>query len=242
MITAIRSELLRSVSGLSLWAVYLLTIMVPVAVFSPNDSLAVIDEADPGMATARLLAPLAWSFVYAGFIGAYAVTREYYYDSMDRTLVELGFLRAFWGKLIAGSIMAMVLAICMFCIWTIVAFFILNQHGLPLTLTAEVWRIYGGALLGVFLGAIIGGAIGWITRNYYLGAIIVLAFPLAIEFAWLGSSPGVAKFSLGLSLAALSVPGFKNELLEMAPAMGIACVWAAGLVVLAWFLGRRRVS
>ncbi|WP_130178137.1 hypothetical protein [Cryobacterium sp. SO1] len=87
MISAIRSESLRSVSGLSLSAVYLLAIIVPVVVLTSDHSLTDLDGLSAGAATAQLLQPLAWSFITASFVGAYTVTREYYYESMDRTLV-----------------------------------------------------------------------------------------------------------------------------------------------------------
>ncbi|AXL13483.1 ABC transporter permease [Microbacterium foliorum] len=242
MISAIRSEAVRSVSGLSLWAVYVLAVFVPVVVLSSDRTLTDLSGLSSGAATAQLLQPLAWSFITAAFVGAYAVTREYYYASMDRTLTELGYSRAFRGKMIAGLMTAIALALCMFALWTVVVYFILNQEGLVLNIDEAAVRIYAGALLGVIMGAFVGGAVGWISRNYYIGAAIVLAFPIGVEFALLGTSPDVARFSPGMTIAALSVPEYKDRLLEFAPAVSVAGAWTVGLVLLAWFVARRRVA
>lgn len=242
MISVIRSESLRSVSGRSLYAVYILAIFIPVVVLSSDQSLTDLTGLDAGAATAQLLQPLAWSFITAAFAGAYTVTREYYYESMDRTLTELGYLRAFWGKMVAGLIATVALALCTFAIWTGVVFVMLKQAGLALSIDEAGLRIYAGALVGVMLGALVGGAVGWISHNYYLGAAVVLGLPIGVEFALLGTSPEVARFSPGMAIAALSVPGYKDHLLEFAPAAGIAAAWTVGFVLVAWFVGRRRVS
>lgn len=95
MRNAIRSEALRAVSGLSVLPVYLVALLMPVFVLVSDGSRFEFAGVDPGTATGRLLEPLAWSVVSAAFVGAYSVTREYYYGSMDRTLTGVGFRRAF---------------------------------------------------------------------------------------------------------------------------------------------------
>lgn len=242
MRNAIRSELLRSVSGLSILAVYFVALLMPAFVLFSDGSRFGLAGLDDGEATTRLLEPLAWSVISAAFVGAYAVTREYYYSSMERTLVEVGFRRAFLGKLVAGALIAVALAVGVFALWTAGISIMLVQDGLMLALTPEAWCIYAGALAGVILGALIGGAIGWITRNYYATAALVLLFPMAVEFGLLRTAPEVAKFSPGLAIAALRVPGYQDRLLELAPALGIALAWTIGLVALAWVSGRRRVA
>lgn len=236
---AIRSEVLRSVSGLSIWAVYLVALLMPAFVLFSDGSRFDLAGHDSGAATTRLLEPLAWSAISAAFVGAYAVTREYYYGSIDRTLTGVGFRRAFSGKLLAGAIISVALSVVVFVLWTVGIAFVLVQNGLVLTLTPGAWRIYAGALFGVILGALIGGAIGWITRNYYVTAAIVLVFPMVGEFALLRTAPEVARFSPGLALAALGVPGYQDRLLEFAPALAVALAWTVGLVAIAWVRGRR---
>jgi hypothetical protein len=242
MRSAIRSEVLRAVSGLSILPVYFIAILMPLFVLFSEGSRFDLAGLDAGAATVRLLEPLAWSAVAAAFVGAYGVTREYYYGSMDRTLTGVGFRRVFTGKLVAGALVAVALSSCIMVLWTVGVHFILIQDGLVLALTTDAWRLYAGALLGAVLGALVGGAIGWITRNYYVTAALVLAVPMAVEFALLRSAPEVARFSPGLALAALGGPGYQDRLLEFVPALGVALAWTLGLVALAWHRWRRAVA
>lgn len=238
----IGSEVLRSVSGLSALAVYLVALLIPVEVLVSDGSRFDLGGLDAATATVQLLQPLAWSAVAAAFVGAYAVTREYYYGSMDRTLTAVGFRRAFAGKMVSGALSAMVLSVGLSALWTTMVFLLLRQEGLPLALSADAWRIYGGAAAGAMLGALLGEAVGWISRNYYLAAGIVLLYPIAIELAMLRSVPDLARFSPGLALAALAAPGYEGALLEFLPALGVALAWTIALVALAWVRGRRRTA
>lgn len=238
----VRSEALRSVSGSSILAVYLVAVLMPVFVLFSDGSRFDLAGVDPAVATALLLEPLAWSAISAAFVGAYGVTRECYYGSMDRTLTGVGFPRAFSGKIVAGAVVAVALSVCIFVVWTVGVSVLLAQNGSTLALTGSAWRIYAGALVGVVLGAFIGGAIGWITRNYYVTAAIILVLPMVVEFALLRTAPELAKFSPGLVLAALGVPGYQDRLLEFVPALCLAVAWAAGLVAAAWGMGRRKVA
>lgn len=239
---AVRSEALRSVSGSSILAVYLVAVLMPVFVLFSDGSRFDLAGVDPAVATALLLEPLAWSAISAAFVGAYGVTRECYYGSMDRTLTGVGFPRAFSGKIVAGAVVAVALSVCIFVVWTVGVSVLLAQNGSTLALTGSAWRIYAGALVGVVLGAFIGGAIGWITRNYYVTAAIILVLPMVVEFALLRTAPELAKFSPGLVLAALGVPGYQDRLLEFVPALCLALLWAAGLVAAAWGMGRRKLA
>jgi hypothetical protein len=238
----VRSEALRSVSGSSILAVYLVAVLMPVFVLFSDGSRFDLAGVDPAVATALLLEPLAWSAISAAFVGAYGVTRECYYGSMDRTLTGAGFPRAFSGKIVAGAVVAVALSVCIFVVWTVGVSVFLAQNGSTLALTGSAWRIYAGALVGVVLGAFIGGAIGWITRNYYVTAAIILVLPMVVEFALLRTAPELAKFSPGLVLAALGVPGYQDRLLEFVPALCLALAWAAGLVAASWGMGRRKVA
>lgn len=242
MTNAIRSEVLRAVSGFSVLAVYLVALLMPAFVLVSDGSRFDLTGVDSGAATTRLLEPLAWIAISAAFVGAYGVTRECYYASMDRTLTGVGFRRAFAAKLIAGVVVALALSIGTFVLWTAGMSILLTRNGLELALTSDAWRIYAGALVGAVLGAIVGGAIGWLTRNYYATAAIILVLPMAVEFALLRTAPEVAKYSPGLALAALGVPGYQGRLLDFLPALAIGAVWAVGLVVIAWVRGRRRVA
>lgn len=237
---AIRAETLRSVSGLSILPVYLIALLMPAFVLFSDGSRFDFTALDSAASTFRLLEPLAWSVISAAFVGAYAVTREYYYGSMDRTLTAVGFRRAFAGKLVAGVLVAVALSVCVFVVWSVAMAVVLARNGMAFDLFPDAWRIYAGALAGAVLGAVVGGAIGWITRNYYLAAAIVLVLPMAVELALLRTAPEVARFSPGLAIAALGVPGYQDRLLDFAPALGVGMAWTLGLVAIAWYVGRRR--
>ncbi|MCK2037633.1 ABC transporter permease [Microbacterium sp. SSW1-49] len=242
MRNAIRSEVLRCVSGFSVLAVYLVAVLMPLFVLVSDGSRFDLAGVEPGSATVRLLEPLAWVAISAAFVGAYGVTRECYYTSIDRTLTAVGFARAFSAKLAAGVLVAVALSVCLFAVWTVGVTVLLGLDGMALVLTPDAWRIYAGALIGAVLGALIGGAIGWITRNYYVAAALVIVLPMAVEFALLRTAPDVAKFSPGLVLAALGVPGYQDALLGFVPALGLGVAWTFGLVAIAWLRGRKEAG
>lgn len=236
---AIRSEALRAVSGRSVVGVYLIAVLIPLFVLFSDGSRFDLAGLDSTAATARLLEPLAWSVISAAFVSAYAVTREYYYGSMDRTLTGAALRCVFAAKLVAGALVALVATVCVYTLWTAGITLVLADHGLLLAFTPETWRLYAGALVGTVLGALIGGAIGWITRNYYATAIILLVFPLALELPLLRTAPEFARLSPGMVIVALGIPGFQGRLLDFAPALGLGLVWTVALVAIAWFRSRR---
>lgn len=239
---AVMSEVLRAVSGYSLLAVHLVALLMPLFVLFSDGSRFAVSGLDPETASMRLLEPLAWTAISAAFVSAYGVTRESYYVSMDRTLTGVGFPRAFVGKLVAGALVAVALSLAMLVVWTLGVSILLSRNGMSLVLGPDAWRLFAGAMLGALLGSVIGGAVGWIARNYYVTAAVILLLPMAVEFALLRTAPDVARFSPGLTLVALGVPGYQGRLLEFAPAFGLALVWAVALVAVAWMRGRRRLS
>lgn len=236
----VRSEVLRSVSGLSVTAVYLVAVLMPVFVLFSDGTRFDLAGLDAGTATTRLLEPLAWCAVSAAFVGAYGVTRECYYGSLGRTLTSVALARAFWGKIIGGAAVGVGMVLGILVIWTLGASLVLARSGLALSWEPSAWRLYAGALLAAGLGAPIGAAVGWIVRNYYAAAALVIVVPLALEFALLRVAPEVARFSPGLALAALSVPGRQGRMLEFGPALGVGLAWSVLLIAAAWLVAARR--
>jgi hypothetical protein len=241
VIGVIRAELLRARSGRNTLAVLLFIVFVPFIVLTSDDTLDRVASLDADTATALVLAPLAWSFVAAAFAGAFASTREFYYHSMSRTIALTGFRRAFVAKAFAAVAVALVFSVLGVVVWTGAMAVILGVNGLTLTPTpAAAWTVLG-AILGALLGAVMGAGIGWIVANYYAGAAITLAGPLAFEMVALASAPDVARFSPGLALAALASPQDRAGLLSPGLGFLIALGWALALTVVAWFVGRRRL-
>ena len=241
MIGVIRAELLRAHSGRNTLAVLVFIVFVPFIVLTSDDTLDRLPSLDADAATALVLSPLAWSFVAAAFAGAFAPTREFYYGSMSRTIALVGFRRAFVGKAVAAVGTALALTILGVVVWTGAMAVVLGVNGLALTPTPATAGTVLGALLGGLLGAIMGAAIGWIVANYYAGAAITLAGPLAFEMVALASAPDTARFSPGLALAALASPPDRPGLLSPWLGLLVAVGWTLVLTLTAWFVGRRRL-
>jgi hypothetical protein len=240
MIGAIRAELLRSLSGRTVLGAIALTVLVPNMVLtSSGDPAALARDLAPGAATPLLVAPLAWSFVAAGFVGAYTVTREDYYHSLDRTLLIVGRTRAQIAKTVGGCVTAVLFAVGMGLAWCAVVAVILAVNGSSFEVSPAVVQTIAGSLLGAALGAAGGCAIGWVVRNYYAAAGVVLVVPLAFELMLLGQHPELARFMPGLTIAAISAPGYRDALLDrpLAILLSLAWVGAAGAVAFVW---RRR--
>lgn len=240
MIGAVRSELLRAVSGRVLLAMLALALMMPAITLSAGggaDDLAALGSAD---ATRRLIETLGWSFVAAAFGGAYTVTREDYWRSLDRTVVAVSFRCAFGAKVIAGSLFGVGLGIFGTAGWIGIAAVLLGRAGLVLDLAAVAPATIAGALLGSALGGISGAAVGWMVRNYYVAAALVLAVPVALERGLAGVAPDVARYLPGRALAALAGPVSQGEVLPVAAGLGVSAAWTAVLLAAAYVLARRR--
>lgn len=241
MIGAIRAELLRALSGWTVIGALALTVLVPNMVLtSSGDPAALARDLTPGAATELLLAPLAWSFVAAAFVGAYTVTREDYYHSLHRTLLLVGLSRAQIAKAVGGCVTAVLFAAGMGVVWCGAMAVILAANGSSFELSSTGVQTLVGSLLGAALGAAGGCAIGWIVRNYYAAAAVVLVVPLAFELLLLGQQPEFARFMPGLTIAAIAAPGYRDALLDRPLAVLLAVAWVGAAWVVAFVWTRRR--
>lgn len=242
MIGAIRAEVLRAHSGLNTLAVLLLVVFVPVVILTSDDTLGRMTDMDATTAMQLVIAPVGWCFVAAAFVGAFGVTREFYYVSLNRTVVALGFRRVFGAKALAAVVVSLVLTIGVVVAWCAVGAIVLSIHGIAPAPSVTVAATLVGAVLGAVLGSLMGASIGWIVGNYYVAAAIVLAGPLAFELAFLGAAPDLARFLPGLSLAGLASPQNHPDLLPVGAAGAIAVAWTAVLAIAGWVAGRRRFA
>lgn len=240
MIGAIRAEVLRARSGANTLAVLLLAGFIPVIILTSDDTLGRMTSLDAEHAATLLFAPVAWTFVVAAFAGAFGVTREFYYGSMGRSVVEVGFTRAFVGKGIAAVIVGLALTAALVAAWCGVVAVVLSVNGLAFAPSTAAILTVLGAFPGAVLGAVMGASIGWLVGNYYAAAALVLAGPIAFELALLGTAPDVARFLPGLSLAALASPQNHSGLLSAGAGAAVAVTWAVALTAGAWVVGRRR--
>jgi hypothetical protein len=240
MRAAVRAELLRARSGFSTIAVVALALFIPVIVLTSDDTLGEMNVLDARRATLLVVAPLAWSFVAAAFAGAFSVTREYYYGSMSRSVTQVGFARLFLSKSLAAAVTGLVLAVGVGIVWGGVVAAVLGVNGMTPVVSGGVVRTIVGSVPGAVIGAVLGTAVGWIARNYYAAAAVVLAGPTALELALLGTSPDTARVLPGLSLAALGTPQNHPDLLPPATAVLVAAVWTVLASASAWMVARRR--
>lgn len=240
MTGVIRSEVLRAVSAPTFLAILALMIMVPAIILTSAGDLDGILALGSDGATKRVFEPVAWAFVTAAFVGANTVTREYYYHSIEPSVVTAGFPRLFWAKAIAGSIVGLALGIVVSAIWLVVTFVVLSGDGIAMRLDGGIWATAGGALAATVIGGTMGAALGWIVRNYYIGAALVLAVPIGLEYAMARAEMDVARFMPGMSLAALGGPTSRGEMLPFGSGLGVAVAWAAVLLGIGYLLARRR--
>lgn len=241
MIGMVRAEVLRAVSALTFIGHVVLMVFIPFIVMTSSEEID-LREAGAAQATDRVLEPVAWAFVMAAFAGAYIVTREHYYHSLERTVVAGSFRRVFWGKTIAGLLVGVGFGFAISGIWLAVGTVQLAEAGHALTLGGSGWMLLAGALLGSALGGVLGVSIGWLVRNYYVGAALVLLIPLSVEYVMAQSSPEIAKFMPGMTLAALAGPVGRGEMLPFWAALGVALLWVGGAFVAARLLARRRFA
>jgi hypothetical protein len=242
VIGAIRAEILRARSGANTLAVLLLAGFIPVIILTSDDTLGRMTSLDAAHAAPLLFAPVAWTFVVAAFAGAFGVTREFYYGSMGRSIVQVGFTRAFLGKGVAAVVVGLVLTAGLVAVWCGVVAVVLAVNGRAFAVPAAAFSTVLGAFPAALLGAVMGASIGWIVGNYYVAAAIVLAGPIAFELALLGTAPDVARFLPGLSLAALASPQNHPGLLAPGAGLAVALAWTFALTVCAWVVGRRRFT
>lgn len=241
MTGAIRAEILRSVSGMSVLALIGLVAFVPVVVLtSGGDATAAARDLPAAEATLRLVAPLGWSFVAAGFAGAYTVTREQYYGSLDRTTLMLGRRRALIAKSLGAVVTATLLTATLCAAWCVAMTAFLAANGSSFVVSPAVVAAPVGSLVGAALGAVGGCAVGWIVRNYYAAAAIVLGGPLAFELLLLSTNPDIVRWSPGLATAAIAVPGYRDVLLDRPVALAVAFAWIVGISAIACLTVERR--
>ena len=220
----LRSEVLRSVSGLAMLGIASFVILIPalmVNVGPPLEGLRAIDDA---LATRTVFGLIASSAIVAMYLGSYSVSREYYYGSMARSLVMASTRRVFISKTLASVIASLALCVVGIAIWSIVTVVLLRSFGREPLFDGPFWRIVWGSLFASACGGAIGVAVGWLVRNYYAASGIVLLLPLMIEAPLLFNLPEVERYLPVGAIAGLAA----------LPLDGLLPWWASGLVLLGW--------
>ncbi len=239
MLSSIRSEALRAVSGLAFLGVIAFGVGIPALLLNTVLSGRVLEGLSPADTSTRVFSLSASLLVVAMFIGSYSVTREYYYSSIGRTLVSVTFRRAFWAKAIAGAICSVCFTGLMCAVWFLVSYWVVIGQGKEFVPSLSMLASSAGTIAAAAIGAIIGNGVGWLVRNYYVACIIVLAVPLALELPLLLKLPDIGRFFPSVALAGLSgVTGL--DVLAPLSGAGIAIAWAAVATMFGYVVARKR--
>jgi ABC-type transport system involved in multi-copper enzyme maturation permease subunit len=230
MSAAIRAELLRAVSGSAGAAVLAFALLVPlmVVVIAPDAA------AEAGL-TPAVYSACGASFVTAMFLGSYGVTREYYYSSLERSLVVVRRADLLRAKAVAAGAVALGLGAVTSVAWLGVTAIIVGSSGERF---APSWDLLVVALCSTVssgLGGVLGSAVGWITRNYYAACALVLGVPFAVELPLVSAAPELERFLPSGALAGIAVP----ETLGLLPppaALGVSILWCALALTAAWIV------
>ncbi|WP_435746682.1 hypothetical protein [Microbacterium sp. PMB16] len=227
MSDVLKSELLRSFSGLAMLGVASFALLIPSLMLTVGPPVEGVRQLDDGTATRIVFGLIASIGVVAMYLGSYSVSREHYYRSMPRSLVITSVRRVLVSKLAASAITSVLLCVLGGAIWAGVSAVVLAWHGRQLQLDAAFWAILLGSLFAAVCGAAIGTSLGWVVRNYYAVSGVVLLIPLMIELPLLFTLPMVERF--------LPVGAFAG--VTGAPIDGLLPWWGSALVLVAWVAG-----
>lgn len=233
----VRAELLRQVSGWSSWGVVVFVVAIPayVAIQSPLLPQALSGNGGP---TNGMWAVLGWSPVTAMFLGSLAVTREFYYSTMEHTVVLSKASEVLRAKLIAtaigGALIGLVTSSLGVLVWGAAAPGFLAHWTLGDQLAETA-----GAVVACALAGVIGVCVGWVVENYYLATAIVLAGPLGLEI-WLAGQgwPGV-DYLPATALSHVAHP-VGATIITWLSAVGVTLLWTVALLALALITERIR--
>ncbi|BCW60284.1 MULTISPECIES: hypothetical protein [Micrococcaceae] len=241
VISGIRSELLRYVSGYSILGIVAFSALVPwfVANFlgwpDSSGALSVSDNIQIFRSLAASIAPVAT------FAGSYLVTREAYYGTLRRTVVAAGMANVVAAKYVAAVIVGIGTLLAGLVAWGGTIAFSLPPDVVPRLLAPDSLGLLPGVVVASAIAAVWGCSLGWIFQHYYATTIITLVIPLAVELPLLANAPDMARWLPSGALAGIASVPFEG-LLEPVPAFFVSLGWllVAGLCA-EWSLRRKEL-
>lgn len=220
----LRSELRRCFSGYAMLVIAAFAILLPSMALGLGPSLDGLRAIDDTLATRIVFGLIASAGIMAMYAGSFSVSREYYYRSIERSFVMGSRRRVFVAKFGASMLTTVLIAVVAMVLWAAVTAVLLGVNGRQLDVGPAFWGIAGGTVLIVVLASVLGVAVGWILRNYYLTTAVVLLIPTMIESPLLFSAPEIERF--------LPLGAFAG--LTGAPIDGLLPWWGSALVLLGW--------
>lgn len=213
---AIRAEILKARSGLWMLAVLCYGLLLPLLSWQVFGG--------------SLLSSLAACPIAAAFLGCYLVTRDFYYGSIERTVVMNHRENVFVAKLVAAFVAGAFTGVVGVVGWRVAALFA--------DYDAWSWPTLAGCVVACALAAVFGAAIGWVLPNYYLATFVALVLPLAVEGPIATLYPEIGRFLPSNAFAGIVgvTPGMFTGWLSAA----IALLWVAVAVVSGRILVERR--
>lgn len=234
---AVHAELLRALSGTSFVAMAGFGAVIAAYLLFSSDVEAVVRSAvDP---TRAVFAYVAAAPAGAVLLGSYAVTREYYYHSTERTILLVGARTAFAAKLVAGAASGVLVAVVACVLWLGVTLGVLGAYGAAFVPSADLVATSIGTLAScTFVGAF-AAAMGWLLRNYYLTVGVTLMLPALLGPYLLNHGIAVERF-LPVGSAAATGGAPIDGLLP--PGLGAVVLlgWALVAIAVAAVVVRRR--
>lgn len=237
---AILAEILRAVSGLSFLAVLLFLFLIPFFILIQTSDMDAFASMSAAEASTKFYEPVGAAFITVMFLSSYSVTREFYYNSIDHTLIQTGTRRLLTAKVTANAVVGAVLTLVLAIIWALAGMWWLGSQGQSFIVTSSTLAVALSSLLCCVPASLIGCLLGWLVRNYYVTTAVVFLLPLAIEMPLRTIAPEIVRFLPGSAMS--GVMGFSTQegLFPWPASLLVAALWGVVVIVTAWVLERRR--
>lgn len=236
---AVQTELLKARSGFWMLAVLAYALLLPFFAWAFAGRGNAPPGSDDATATHLMLTFLAVCPVAATFLGCFLVTRDYYYKSIERSVLLQRKAHVFGGKIITGAAAGLAVGLVGTVGWSGITVFVLRSRNQVFDTGVGTWQTLGGSVAACALACVLGVAIGWILPNYYAATTVALMLPFAVELPLLLFAPEIAHFLPNTALAGVaqtSLPGLFGFWLSAL----IVLLWLAVAVVAGWHLFKRR--
>lgn len=239
MIHQLRSDLLKAFSAATVLTLSSPVIVAPLLIVFMTGLIDGLGSVDSAEATRILLPVGVAGSLGCAFYGSYLVTRDDYYQSMERAFLMASSRSVFASRIVVASLVGLILSAAGFLLWTMATAAILGSHDHELILGADILPLASGNLLAGALAAAIGCSIGWVVRNYYVAVVILLVLPAIIAAPMLSRLRDVERFLPVGAVAGLGSVRM-DGLLAPAPAGLILVGWTVLALTAGWFALHRR--